>query len=268
MKKIIYVLIILSCFLCTGCTKFPQSNSDVRPTRIPSATSSLTSVKDLEKVLRNQGRPQEEIDLLLKMPEQLKGVSIDSCVIIFTGSHYFLYDHDDGQTGQNCGLFAIVRLLYVLGQLGIGDEYLWIRYTMQDLRDILIDKLGADDEYRNQSRGTKEKQLIMLMRYLGIAEKYIRIVKEGPFWETTARDRIERGNAFSKFYNDYKIFSKDALKLKINKGEYSSLLDACFLNWLLDENEAAIEDEYNRMNGILNAAQDALDRQDYSQLDF
>jgi hypothetical protein len=156
--------------------------------------------------------------------------------------------------------------LYVLGQLGIVDEYLWIRYTMQDLRDILVDKLGADEGYRNQSQGTMEEQLIMLMRYLGIAEKYIRMVRRGSFWETAAQDRIARGNAFSKFYNDYKVFPKDDLKLKINKGEYSSLLESGFLNFLLENEE--IEDEYNRMKEICNAAQDALDRQDYSQLDF
>jgi hypothetical protein len=32
---------------------------------------------------------------------------------------FFLDKHDDGQIGKNCGLFSIVRLLYVPGQLEI-----------------------------------------------------------------------------------------------------------------------------------------------------
>jgi hypothetical protein len=86
---------------------------------------------------------------------------------------------------------------------------------MQDLRDILVDKLGANEEHRNQSQGTMEEQLIMLMRYLGITEKYIRMVRRGLFWDRI-RARIE-------LLKDLKTDSQgDRVRDKVKNGFYST----------------------------------------------
>jgi hypothetical protein len=56
-------------------------------------------------------------------------------------------DHDGPQTHNNCGVYAMKRMLFVLGKhpdTGI-DEDLWYRYTDYELRDYLeIKWLGRD----------------------------------------------------------------------------------------------------------------------------
>jgi hypothetical protein len=140
--------------------------------------------------------------------------------------------HDDGQTSQNCGLFAIIRLLYVLGQNGVVPKHLWYSLTVQQMRDILVDRVviggvPVEKYYRDQGMPLEAVEIKTLMQYLGIPAEYIRIVKQGSYWV----DKAERGVLEAKV--TIELF--DDLK-KVQNGE-------CLIETVLDKNSKG---EYNR----------------------
>jgi hypothetical protein len=197
-----------------------------------------STVADL---LRNQGRPQAEIDLLLRMPQQLSNVGLTNLYIIFggfqyghdwnMGGHYYLVGHDDGQTSQNCGLFATIRLLYVLGQNGVVPRHWWYSLTVQQMRDILVDRVviggvPVEKYYRDQGMPLEAVEIKALMQYLGIPTQYIRIVKQGPYWVDKAERGVLEAKAAIELFDDLKKVQNGECLIetvvgKNNKGEYN-----------------------------------------------
>jgi hypothetical protein len=183
----------------------------------------------LSDLLRSQGRSQAEIDLLLRMPQQLANVGLnDGIYIVFSGfgsdghdgnmaGHYYLVGHDDGQTSQNCALFSIIRLLYVLGQNDIVPKHLWYSLTVQQLRNILVDQVrtagtAVPKYYRDQGTPLEKAEIEALMRHLGIPEQYIRIVPQGPYWVDKAKRGVLEAKTTIEFFDDLK---------KVQNGEWS-----------------------------------------------
>jgi hypothetical protein len=191
----------------------------------------------LADLLRDQGRPPAEIALLLIMPQQLANVGLTNPYIIFggfsyghdgnMGGHYYLVDHDDGQTGQNCGLFAIIRLLYVLGQNGVVPRHWWYSLTVQQLRDILVDQVRTGgvhvpDYYRDQGMPLEKPEIEALMRCLGIPPQYIRIVQQGQYWIDKAKCSIAEARVTIELINDLERVQGKEIDIAYVKSKYKN----------------------------------------------
>jgi hypothetical protein len=233
-KTIFYILLCLSCILTVSCNKWSIAKTARQEQPLSVAISPDSG---LEEILRMRGFTPEEIDLFLKMPQQLSNVRLsDEPYVLDVGGHFCLDGHDDGQTGQNCGLFAVIRLLYVLGQNGVVDKDLWYRYTIQQLRDIMVDTLEAKEEHRNQGHGIGPVELKNLMKYIGIPDQYSRVVRKGDYWHNEAQLSINALKKELEFLEDLltRGVGKNVLEGRIDEGYYDPL-DKMSLYDMLDK---------------------------------
>ncbi|GHT47514.1 hypothetical protein AGMMS49936_08390 [Endomicrobiia bacterium] len=99
---------------------------------------------------------------MLKIEKEDFGENIER--IVYENNHYYYRGHDNGWTRKNCGLYAMKRMLFVLGKHNEIDKNLWYKYTDSELREM--------DVGPNQDNPIFVGQLRTLMEDLGIPPKY------------------------------------------------------------------------------------------------
>ncbi|GHT38483.1 hypothetical protein AGMMS49593_07920 [Endomicrobiia bacterium] len=107
---------------------------------------------------------------MLKIEKEDFGKNIGR--IIYWNNHYYYGGHDSGWTRKNCGLYAMKRLLFVLGKHDEVNKGLWYRFTDSQLREL--------DLPANQDENIPLCLLRTLMNDLGVPAIYNKIYdKEG-----------------------------------------------------------------------------------------
>ncbi|GHT39001.1 hypothetical protein AGMMS49593_09320 [Endomicrobiia bacterium] len=120
------------------------------------------SKSEVGKYLKARGAGNAEIREMLKIEKEDFGENIER--IVYENNHYYYRGHDNGWTRKNCGLYAMKRMLFVLGKHDEIDKNLWYKYTDSELREM--------DVGPNQDNDIFVGQLRTLMEDLGIPPKY------------------------------------------------------------------------------------------------
>jgi hypothetical protein len=154
---------------------------------------SILDNPDLAKIkehLQARGASPTEIEATMHIATEDLGEGIGR--IVHIGGH-FVYkdsrgvDRDGRQTTNSCALYAMKRLLFVLGKHhGTGiDENLWYEYTDQELRDKLAAIAISGCENLNSPGVTISNLDIWgLMVNVGIPIKYCRVYRRNYGEET------------------------------------------------------------------------------------
>jgi hypothetical protein len=183
--------------------------------------------------------------------------------IVFTGGHYYYDDHDFGHTYQNCGLYAIRRLLFHLGLLSIVNADLWDRYTDRGLRNIIVDTLGFNEQYRDQNVGLLEEHVTALMRWFGIPDQYIVIVRRGNYWIRLINGIMDAAGRELEFICKAEKDPKN-VEAGIDKGVYDEINSRDVLHDFLKhiKSGAAKTMKHDRITSI-ERAKHSLENRDY-----
>jgi hypothetical protein len=130
----------------------------------------------VEMHLRDKGADDPEIEAMKNLGRQNFRKGIGS--IVYESSHFNYRDvngnHYEGQTRDNCGLYALKRLLFVLGRYGKVPETLWYEYTDQELRDKLAVMSGGK-KFVSQDKGIDILYLVKLMVNIGVPIEYCKV---------------------------------------------------------------------------------------------
>jgi hypothetical protein len=203
-----------------------------------------------------------EILLMSKVEKEVYPNQIKS--IIFTGNHYYYDGFDNGQTEQNCGLYAAKRLLRHLGQNGIVDKDLWYRYSDVELREMVVSIAG--NEYRSQAKPLYELTVRQLLIQLGCPNEYIKIQRSGCFWQDMAKERIRNGRNSLQFLRDILEFHQDMIP-RIDSGYYDEIANREGVKeqyLLLKDDDDAVNRMIRESEEGIAKDQDSLTTQDYS----
>jgi hypothetical protein len=138
-------------------------------------TSNSTVLSKVGKYLKNKGCDDLEIKAMMDIEKEDFGENINR--VMRVGYHFWYENHCSGRTHLNCGLYAMKRLLFVLGKHGVVDENLWYKYTDDELRDMIANISGYEKN-RNQSKFIEGNILKTLMRDVGVPERYCKIYDE------------------------------------------------------------------------------------------
>jgi hypothetical protein len=135
----------------------------------------------IKEYLRDKRVSQPEMEATMRIATEDFGEGIGR---IMCDNGHFWYrdgrrvDHDGLRTHNNCGLYAIKRMLFVLGKhsdTGI-DEDLWYRYTDDELRCYFDKKWYGRDVVHMEYNPTLTPGFVSkLMRELGVEAKYCAI---------------------------------------------------------------------------------------------
>ncbi|GHT61908.1 hypothetical protein AGMMS49531_09380 [Endomicrobiia bacterium] len=144
-KKVVIAIALFSLVLssCTGCKdKNDKGKDKTNPVARTdedtpkSNTDENTPKSKVEVYLKAKGADDVEIRQTSKIEKEDFGEG--DGYIIYENNHFYYKDHDNGWTYNNYGLYAVKRLLFVLGRRGIVDEDLWYRCTDRQLRGLFI----------------------------------------------------------------------------------------------------------------------------------
>ncbi|GHT52681.1 hypothetical protein AGMMS49990_09330 [Endomicrobiia bacterium] len=132
-KKVVIAIALFSLVLssCKGC---PHKEKDKNKTNPVVRVDENTPKSKVEEYLKAKGADDAEIRQMLKIEKEDFGEDIGH--IVYENNHYYYEGHDNGWTHCNCGLYAMKRLLFVLGKHDIVDKDLWYRYTDSQLREM------------------------------------------------------------------------------------------------------------------------------------
>jgi hypothetical protein len=106
-----------------------------------------SALTEVGRCLKGKGASPQEIIEMMNIEKEDFGENIGR--VIFNGTNHYYYRDDrrdhHGQSGAaNCGLYAMKRLLFVLGRHKIVDEDLWCRHTDDQLREMIFELLGGE----------------------------------------------------------------------------------------------------------------------------
>jgi hypothetical protein len=146
------VILLISSFTfnsCKDCGKNNHFTDTDKDKTIADGNESVPFIDDIalaevEKHLRAHGASDEEIKATKHIATEHFGDNIGR--IMWDNGHYWYGDdmgNHDGQPvddGINCGLYALKRLLFVLGRHNIVDKNLWYQYTDMELRKFVFGK--------------------------------------------------------------------------------------------------------------------------------
>jgi hypothetical protein len=157
-------VLLVSSFTLSSCKDCGKNDATDNATSDPSdpnnqitedgyKNASGHALTEAGKHLAGKGATAKEIMEMMKIEKECFG---ENGYIVFNGHHYWYEDSmgpHEGQSGDaNCGLYAIKRLLFVLGRKGIVDKNLWYKYTDDDLREMLPEVL-VDKNFRLKDPG-------------------------------------------------------------------------------------------------------------------
>ncbi|GHT55289.1 hypothetical protein AGMMS50233_04980 [Endomicrobiia bacterium] len=148
-KKVVIAIALFGLVLssCKGCPHKEKDKNKTNPVvRVDEDTPKSNTDEDtpkskVEEYLKAKGADDAEIRQMLKIEKENFGEGIGH-IVYDENNHYYYEGHDTGWTHCNSGLYAVKRLLFVLGKHGIVDKDLWYRYTDSQLRqtDIALDE--------------------------------------------------------------------------------------------------------------------------------
>jgi hypothetical protein len=136
------------------------------------------ALTEVGKILYKRGCKANEIKEMMKIENEDFGMDVKDKKyighIVYWNNHYYYRGHDRGYTYHNCGLYAMKRLLFVLGKhpdTGIGED-LWYRYTDKELRDMLV-RITGNENNRKETEfiGSFILQRLIQERF-GVPDKY------------------------------------------------------------------------------------------------
>jgi hypothetical protein len=131
-----------------------------------------SDLTEVGKYLKRKGASDTEIREMMKIEKEDFGSDITDINrvgrIVYDTNHYYYRDSNgyphNGQSGDgNCGLYAMKRLLFVLGKHGIIGKNLWYENTDKDLRGMVVKMTGAG-KYKHHSEMIGAPILRTLMR--------------------------------------------------------------------------------------------------------
>jgi hypothetical protein len=130
--------------------------------------------------LKHKGASDTEIRAMMNIEKEDFGDYIG--YILLRDNHYLYSDdngyHDGLQTTGSCALYAMKRLLFVLGRYGEAPKTLWYRYTDKELRDKLAEMPGGEG-FRYQGVWIDGRYLIPLMMSIGVPNEFCEIYENG-----------------------------------------------------------------------------------------
>jgi hypothetical protein len=138
--------------------------------------------------------------------------------IVCEGNHFYYKDSagdHDGQSGAaNCGLYALKRLLFVLGRKDIVAENLWYEYTDSQLREKIAKMVRA--EY---AREVVRPTTLISARHL----RKLMIDINIPSWYCDFYDRKGKKSLQAAFASFYSLIPEEQVT---DKAEIEAMLEA------------------------------------------
>jgi hypothetical protein len=139
-----------------------------------------SDLTEVGRYLKSKGASDTEIKAMMDIEKEDFGEGIGK--IVHNGDNHFQYvdrngqQYHEGQTNANCGLYAMKRLLFVLGKRGEVEvsENLWYKHTDQELRDKLANMLKGE-KFRFQDEYIDAIYLRTLMRDIEVPIEYCKI---------------------------------------------------------------------------------------------
>ncbi|GHT56788.1 hypothetical protein AGMMS50233_09390 [Endomicrobiia bacterium] len=191
-KKVVIAIALFSLVLssCKGCPHKEKDKNKTNPVvRVDEDDEDILTT-GVGKYLKAKGADNAEIRQVLKIEKEDFGEDIGH--IVYENNHYYYEGHDNGWTHCNCGLYAVKRLLFVLGKHDIVDKDLWYRYTDSQLREMLLE-IPERERETNQNVTIRSGILITLMDDLGVPADHCKIYgRTGLILETsTVSDYIQ-----------------------------------------------------------------------------
>jgi hypothetical protein len=160
-----------SCKNCNGNKGRDNGNSDDNPNG-GNGQNQDNPAEDGDKGDQAKVASEDEIKATMKIATEDFGSDVTDINhighIVYDDIHYYYRDHNNrshnGQSGSgNCGLYAMKRLLFVLGKYKLVEEDLWYKYTDVELREKIVRITGAE-KYKCQSEIIGAPILRTLMR--------------------------------------------------------------------------------------------------------
>jgi hypothetical protein len=170
---------------CKDCGKIDTSSatsdpSDPSDPNNPNPDSDIDALSEVDLTeiaehLLSRGAGDVEIEAMRHIATEHFGEDI-GCVVLENG-HYYYKDskknHDGPQTPNNCGIYALKRLLFVLGKKGIIDKNLWYEHTDQELRAFLFEpQQGQRPLFYEHGVLIPEAVLTLIHKFAGNTSKY------------------------------------------------------------------------------------------------
>jgi hypothetical protein len=181
----VFIAFVLLCFTlnsCKWCSK-NKDNSAADPS-IPGINE--IDLSEVERYLKGEGASHEEIEATKHIATEDFGSDVTDInhigYIVYANYHYYYRDHNkrphDGQPAgtQNCGLYALKRLLFVLGKHPDTkvDKNLWYKHTDVGLREMMVRNMVYPEDVeeaksvRDQNTTIGTNFLKTLMRDVGV----------------------------------------------------------------------------------------------------
>jgi hypothetical protein len=169
-------VLLASSFTFSSCKNCNGNNGKNNPVTYRDPSKDNSDLTEVGGYLKNKGASDTEIRAMTNIEKEDFDEEI-GCVMWHNGHFWYRdrkRDHDGLQTPNNCGLYAIKRLLFVLGKHGRVAENLWYKHTDQDLRDKLA-KMLKGEKYKYQDNTIHGFYIRTLMRDIGVPIEYCRV---------------------------------------------------------------------------------------------
>ncbi|MDR1474495.1 MAG: hypothetical protein LBS38_02245 [Endomicrobium sp.] len=103
--------------------------------------------KDAAKISRNNytWTPRSEASIKLDIEKETYGDKL--LTIKFTGGHFYYLSPSDSYISGDCGLYAFMRFLRHAELLGIIPKDTWNKYTVQELRNLMVDHMEGPKDH-------------------------------------------------------------------------------------------------------------------------
>jgi hypothetical protein len=135
-KLLIKIMLVVLCsVLLQSCNKVPGNDNN-----------------GTAKVSRNNytWAPRSEASIKLEIEKETYGNRL--LTVKFTGGHFYYLSPSDSYIGGDCGLYAFMRFLHHAELLGTIPKGTWNRYTVQDLRNLMVDHMEGSRQNSIQVR--------------------------------------------------------------------------------------------------------------------
>jgi hypothetical protein len=236
MKNFVLIILMSVCFLCSCSSRngvdrgtfynkvtdtinrASKADGNIQFLDNPKFSHYSEEDKNFTNILMSKGFTKNESHVMISMIHEKYSDSIEP--IKFNGWHFW-YVHN-GQTNLNCGIFAVIRLLYHLGLQGIVDKDLWYKNNITQLRKIAASIAGK--QFEDENALLPESAVLGVLRHVGCPDEYIKIERVGPTYEREARKQIANLNKEITFLLDLcdDTCSRSEMFSRIDKGYYST----------------------------------------------
>lgn len=291
MKDFILIILMASIFFCSCsskngkngdvfCNKIAdmvtnRSDNNIQNTLFPANLNFSYSEEDKNffNTLRSKDFTEDESHVMVCITHEKYDHPVGAIAIKFNGGHFW-YIHN-GQTYLNCGIFAVIRLLYHLGLQGIVDKDLWYKNNIIQLRAITAAISGK--EFESQCTMLPESAVTGLLNHLGCPAQFIKIERVGSTYENEAKKQITILRKEIQFFEDISRVSRTEMISRIDRGYYNNPLAGRYdlskkdrRNYciLYPGNKNALANSINFNRKEIDRYQKMIDTGDYSGLNL